>query len=225
MESTVFSKAKSRNSPNLGGQKPTPVWCNDAVCVSSCQLYWFTVEYGLCKQNGEVKAYGAGLLSSYGELVVSPCSSPWNLSAGRRANAPSCHSNGSTRSPMNPRCESSTPMPRPCSRIRTKPTSRSTSSPRALQMLKRSSGTDPRMSNIDAKKQQRDGGLRENNSGDYSGRTEPGLLLMQLSYQSPRQELLFGKHIKYGPAEAALVSVFTVFSLQTNPARWLLNRT
>ena len=32
------------------------------------QLYWYTVEFGVVREGGEIKAFGAGVLSSFGEL-------------------------------------------------------------------------------------------------------------------------------------------------------------
>uniref|UniRef100_A0A3Q1M4Y8 phenylalanine 4-monooxygenase n=1 Tax=Bos taurus TaxID=9913 RepID=A0A3Q1M4Y8_BOVIN len=41
---------------------------SDRSFAQFSQIYWFTVEFGLCKQGDSIKAYGAGLLSSFGEL-------------------------------------------------------------------------------------------------------------------------------------------------------------
>jgi monomeric phenylalanine-4-hydroxylase len=42
---------------------------NDKQLEELGRLYWFTVEFGLVEHEGGIKAYGAGLLSSYGELA------------------------------------------------------------------------------------------------------------------------------------------------------------
>ena len=37
---------------------------------NALEVFWFTIEFGVVEEDSEVRAYGAGLLSSYGELEV-----------------------------------------------------------------------------------------------------------------------------------------------------------
>lgn len=45
------------------------------------RVFWFTLEFGVVRERGEVRAYGAGLLSSYGEIQVFHDATirPWDL--------------------------------------------------------------------------------------------------------------------------------------------------
>lgn len=40
---------------------------DEAVLEKLAHLFWYTVEFGLIRQKGEIKAYGSGLISSHGE--------------------------------------------------------------------------------------------------------------------------------------------------------------
>ncbi len=49
------------------------------VLIMLGRIYWFTVEFGLIKENDKLKIYGAGILSSYGESKFSVSSEPTHL--------------------------------------------------------------------------------------------------------------------------------------------------
>jgi phenylalanine-4-hydroxylase len=47
----------------------------ESIIRALARFFWFTVEFGLMRQGSEIKAYGSGLLSSYGEIehaITSP---------------------------------------------------------------------------------------------------------------------------------------------------------
>lgn len=51
----------------LAGQAARRVETEDALEFVS-KVFWFTLEFGVMREGGELKAYGAGILSSYGEI-------------------------------------------------------------------------------------------------------------------------------------------------------------
>ena len=51
----------------LAGEAARRVETDEALQVIA-DVFWFTLEFGVIREGGELKAYGAGILSSYGEI-------------------------------------------------------------------------------------------------------------------------------------------------------------
>lgn len=47
------------------------LYMNDEELLKLTRFYWFTIEFGLCKEGNKNKVYGAGILSSLGEIEYS----------------------------------------------------------------------------------------------------------------------------------------------------------
>jgi len=52
---------------------------NPQILEKLGRMYWFTIEFGLIRESGDLKIYGAGIMSSHGETKYSVSSQPTHL--------------------------------------------------------------------------------------------------------------------------------------------------
>jgi phenylalanine-4-hydroxylase len=75
----------------------TQIHALTSIIKAMARFFWFTVEFGLMREPGALKAYGSGLLSSYGEIAHAielpemqryPIQLEWARRAGKASVAP-----------------------------------------------------------------------------------------------------------------------------------------
>ena len=64
LEALAIAQLRTHAAGRLSSCLP----CPPCPFISLLQVYWYTVEFGVVREGPDVKAFGAGILSSYGEL-------------------------------------------------------------------------------------------------------------------------------------------------------------
>ena len=79
---TMLASPRLADLYESAGRASLRATSDDALDFFS-RVFWFTLEFGVVHEDGEVRAYGAGLLSSYGEIQVFRDAEirPWDLQA------------------------------------------------------------------------------------------------------------------------------------------------
>lgn len=70
----VFGHVPLHSDPAFGDflqhyGKAASAATNDADVLRMTRLFWFTIEFGLVREDGKVKVYGSGLISSHGDAA------------------------------------------------------------------------------------------------------------------------------------------------------------
>ena len=69
-----FAREAAQHVAGISGEHERLLWL-ESILRAMARFFWFTIEFGLMREAGEIKVYGSGLLSSYGEIehsVTSP---------------------------------------------------------------------------------------------------------------------------------------------------------